>query len=263
MDLGIRGKHALVGGGSSGIGRSCAELLLREGCSVTIVSRGEDKLRAAVAELKAATGSAPHSVAADLATAAGVMAAFESATGKLGPVSILVNNTGGPKPGTFDALTDEDWAKAFELNLMSTVRMSRFAVEGMKVAGWGRIVNIMSVSVKQPIDGLMLSNSLRLGVVGFAKTLANELGRYGITVNTVGPGYTATDRLEQLAGINAAKENISTEKVIERWAGDVPVGRMGKPEEVAAAVVFLASQHAAYITGSIIAVDGGRVRSAL
>jgi len=141
--------------------------------------------------------------------------------------------------------------------------MSRLAVAGMRSSGWGRIVNIMSVSVKQPIEGLMLSNSLRLGVVGFAKTLAGEVGPLGITVNTVGPGYTATDRLQQIAAAAAARENISVERLLEKWAADVPAGRVGRPEEVAALVVFLASQQAAYITGSTIAVDGGRVKSAL
>ncbi len=263
MDLGIAGRGALVGGSSSGIGLACADLLLGEGVRVVLVSRGEAKLRLASEALASKHDRGVPYVAADLATADGTEAAYRAAESFLGEVDIVVNNAGGPKSGPFEALADSDWESSFHLNLMSAVRLSRLASPGMKARGWGRIVNITSTSVKQPIEGLMLSNSIRMSVVGFAKTLADELGPFGVTVNTVAPGYTGTERLGQLAAARAERTGVSKDAVLESWRDAVPVGRIGLPEEVAAAVVWLCSEQGAYITGVTLAVDGGRTRASL
>lgn len=263
MDLGISGCGALVGGSSSGIGLACADLLLAEGVRVVLVSRGEARLRIASEALASKHGRSVSHVAADLATAAGAEEAFRAAESILGQVDIVVNNAGGPKSGPFETLADSDWENSFHLNLMSAVRLSRLASPGMKARRWGRIVNITSTSVKQPIEGLMLSNSIRMSVVGFAKTLADELGQFGVTVNTVAPGYTGTERLDQLAAAKAERTGVTKDSVLESWRGDVPLRRIGLPEEVAAAVVWLCSQQGSYITGVTLAVDGGRTRASL
>jgi 3-oxoacyl-[acyl-carrier protein] reductase len=263
MDLNLKSKRALVAGSSSGIGLACAELLAEEGAEVCLLARGEERLVAAVARIEASTGRRPHFVAADLSSADGVARAHARAVELLGGVEILVNNAGGPKSGPFASLTDADWEHAFNLNLMSTVRLTRLVLDGMKAAGWGRIVNITSTSVRQPVEGLMLSNSLRMAVVGFAKTLSDEVGAHGITINTVGPGYTATERLQQLAEAKAQREGTNVDAVVETWKRDVPSGRLGRPEEIASAVVFLCSDAASYINGVTLVVDGGRVRASL
>lgn len=261
MDLGIKGKRALVGGGSSGIGKATAELLLKEGVEVCIVGRDEQKLLDAVRDLASLGRVVP--ITADLATSEGVDQAWAAAERHLEHVDILVNNAGGPKSGPFESLSDDDWRAAFELNLMGTVRMTRHAVKGMAERRWGRVVNVTSTSVKQPVDNLMLSNSLRMAVVGFAKTLGNELPGVGITLNTVAPGFASTERLGTLAKAAADRQEVSTETIMERWSTDVPLRRIGTPHEVAAAIVFLASEPAAYINGVVLAVDGGRTKASL
>jgi len=260
MDLGLRKKRALIGGSSRGIGFACAELLAREGVELVLIARDEKAVAESAEKLGRAWGVRAGHVAADLATVAGVESAFAHAQKFLGGVDILINNSGGPKPGSSDALNDSDWMNAVNLNLMNTVRLTRLAVPGMIDRGWGRIVNIMSISVRQPIDGLMLSNSIRLAVVGFAKTLASELGPHGITVNTIAPGYTGTDRLQDLVVTTASREGKSSEQVLQQWASDVPLRRIARPEEIASATVFLCSEAASYITGVTLAVDGGRSR---
>lgn len=263
MDFGIAGRGAIVGGSSSGIGLACADLLLAEGVRVVLASRSEEKLSTVAAALTSKHGREVHYVAADLATAEGAEAAFRAAEAKLGQVDIVVNNAGGPKSGPFEALSDDDWENSFHLNLMSVVRLSRLASPGMKSRRWGRIVNITSTSVKQPVEGLMLSNSIRMSVVGFAKTLADEVGPFGVTVNTVAPGYTGTERLAQLASAKAERTGTTKESVLDEWRAGVPLRRIGLPEEVAAAVVWFCSEQGAYITGVTLAVDGGRTRASL
>lgn len=260
MDFGLRKKRALVGGSSRGIGFACAELLAREGVDLVLIARDEKAVAESAARLGGAHGVRAGYVAADLSTADGVERAFAHADKFLGGVDILINNSGGPKPGSFDSLTDSDWLNAVNLNLMNTVRLTRLALPGMIGRRWGRIVNIMSISVRQPVDGLMLSNSIRLAVVGFAKTLANEVGPHGITVNTIAPGYTGTDRLQDLVVLTASREGRSSEQVLEQWASDVPLRRIARPEEIASATIFLCSEAASYITGVTLAVDGGRSR---
>lgn len=263
MDLQLKQRRVLVAGSSSGIGRACAELFAREGADLFLVARSGEKLQEAAATLSRTYGVRAGFATADLSTPAGVDTAFAAAEQFLGGVDILVNNAGGPKPGLFATLTDDDWHRAVELNLMNTVRLTRRAIDGMRERRWGRIVNITSISVKQPIEGLMLSNSVRMAVVGFAKTLANEVGPFGITVNTVGPGYTSTDRLTELADATAEREGSSRDAVFSRWAAEVPLRRIGEPHEIAAAIVFLASEAASYISGAFLPADGGRVKAAL
>ena len=260
MDLGLKKKRALIGGSSRGIGFACAELLAREGVDLVLIARDEKAVAESASKLARAWGVRVGHVAADLSTAPGVENAFAYAEKFLGGVDILINNSGGPKPGAFDSLSDADWMQAVNLNLMNTVRLTRLAVPGMMDRRWGRVVNIMSISVRQPIDGLMLSNSIRLAVVGFAKTLASEVGPHGVTVNTIAPGYTGTDRLQDLVVRTASREGKSAEQVLEHWASEVPLRRIARPEEVAAATTFLCSEAASYITGVTLAVDGGRSR---
>lgn len=228
-----------------------------------LVARSEDRLAAAARKLEAAHGRKVHIAAGDLTTAEGVSSIHARAAEALGGIDILINNAGGPKSGPFSSLTDADWEHAFQLSLMSTVRLTRLVVGGMIAANWGRIVNITSTSVRQPIEGLMLSNSIRMAVVGFAKTLADEVGGHGITINTIAPGYTATDRLSQLADAKAVRDGVTPEEVVRKWESDVPLGRIGQPDEIAAAVVFLCSEAAGYVNGVTLAVDGGRVRASL
>lgn len=259
MDLGIKGKRAVVCGASSGIGLACAQQFAREGAEVLLVARSEERLSAA----KQSVGGVAHSVAADISRADGVEAVRKRVAELWGGADILVNNAGGPKPGGFDALSDADWLNAFELSLMSGVRMTRALLPAMVAQQWGRIVNITSVSVKQPVENLMLSNSIRMAVVGFSKTLGNEVSRHGITINTVGPGFTRTERLEQLAAAAAERQGKSVEEIYTAWAEDVPLRRIGEADEVAAAVVFLASEAAAYINGVVLPVDGGRIKASM
>jgi 3-oxoacyl-[acyl-carrier protein] reductase len=259
MDLGITGRRAVVCGSSSGIGLACATQFVREGAEVLLVARNEERLGRICSEL----GANASSVAADISNVEGVERVRAAVEQRWGGADILINNAGGPKPGPFDALGDEDWMKAFELNLMSAVRLTRALLPGMIEKQWGRIVNITSVSVKQPVDNLMLSNSLRMAVVGFAKTLGNEVSRHGITINTVGPGFTRTDRLEQLATATAERQGKGVQDVYQTWASEVPLRRIGEADEVAAAVVFLASNAASYINGVVLAVDGGRIKASM
>jgi 3-oxoacyl-[acyl-carrier protein] reductase len=172
-----------------------------------------------------------------------------------------MTNTGGPPSGPFENHGPEVWDEAVRQNLMSVVNLTRAVLPGMKERGWGRIVNVTSIAVKQPVDGLMLSNSIRAAVTGFARTLANEVAAQGITVNSVMPGFTGTDRLGELADKTAARDGIGPEDVYRRWAAEIPVGRVGDPKEFAALVAFLASERASYITGASIPVDGGWIKA--
>lgn len=257
MDLGLRGKVALVAAASKGLGKAAAWELAREGCAVALAARGEEALRAAAREIGADTGAEVLPVRADVARPEEIDALVATVERALGPPAILVNNAGGPPPGTFADVTDEDWARAHELTLMSAVRLSRRVLPAMRAARWGRIINITSLSVKQPMPNLILSNALRVAVVAMAKTLGGQVAGEGITVNNVCPGYMLTDRLRQLAADSAAREGISVDAVLARYAKTTPAGRVGQPEELAALIAFLASERAGYITGSTIAVEGG------
>ena len=249
MDLGLKGKTALVAGGSKGIGFAVAKGLAAEGVRVCVSARDETTLQQAVEELRLAGGEA-FGIPADVSVPGQVETLFERTRQRLSDPDILIVNAGGPPAGKAETTPDDAWMKGYDLTLMSAVRLARAAVPAMKGQGWGRIVNITSLSIKQPVANLTLSNAFRAAVTGFAKTLSTEIAASGITVNNVGPGYTATERLEELFEDDAAKE---------RLIKTIPAQRFATPEEVAAAAVFLASQQAAYITGQTLVVDGGVV----
>ncbi len=258
MDLGLKGKIALVAGASQGLGRAIALELAQEGCIVSICALDDPHLQQTLSELQCITQAS--SFACDLSSSNACASFVQHALELHGRVDILVCNAGGPRSGSFSDFDNDDWDKAFRLNLLSTVAMTRAAVPNMIQHGWGRLINITSASVKQPIDGLMLSNSIRLGVIGFAKTLSRELAPHGITVNNVCPGYTRTDRVVRLAASTAASSGKDETEIYAAWQNDIPMGRLGEPEELAALVTFLASSRASYITGTSIQVDGGFVR---
>ncbi len=259
MDLGLRDRVALVAAGSKGLGRAIALELAAEGAQVVICARGKDALDATVAEITGAGGRA-FGFVADVSTSADVARLVESARSACGPIDILVTNSGGPRSGTFDVLSPEDWDQATRVLLTSAVELTRAVVPDMRARRWGRILNITSIAAKQPVDGLMLSNSLRAAVTAFARTLANEVAKDGITVNNLLPGYTRTDRVVDLAAQMAASSGTSPEAVAGRWEAQIPMGRLGEPREFAALAAFLASDRASYITGQSIAVDGGWIR---
>lgn len=257
MDLGLKGKVALVAAASQGLGKAVAMEMCREGARVAICSRDNPSLPRAVEEITEATGGEVLGIPADLTVAEQARDFVRKSVEHYGRVDILVNNAGGPPSKTFLEIDDDLWQRGVQLNLMSTINMTREVVPGMMERRWGRIINITSVSVKQPLDGLILSNTVRSGVVGLAKTLSNELASYNITVNNVCPGYTLTERVRSLAAATAEKEGAPPEAVIKRWESSVPMGRLGSPDEFAALVTFLASERAGYITGASVQIDGG------
>ena len=251
MNLGISGKKALVMASSKGLGKAVATELSREGAEVLICSRTEADLIATAQEIKAETGGTIHLAAGDVSTNEGRDTILNVASEKLGAIDILVTNTGGPPFGDFESHSLETWESAYKLLLESTVAMIQAVLPGMKAQQWGRIVTITSQAVKQPVDGLILSNSVRASILGLVKTLANEVGPNNITVNNVMPGYTQTKRLEGLMEKNPDLHSITEE---------IPLRRIGQPEEFAAAVTFLCSEKASYITGVSLPVDGGWIK---
>ncbi len=259
MDLGLAGKVAIVAASSRGLGRAIAEELAAEGARVVICARGEEALRAAAAEIRSAHGSEVLDVVADVADTSDAKRFVDTALDRYGKIDILVNNSGGPPSGRFENLTTEMWDSAAQLLLNSAVGLTRLVLPGMKERRWGRILNVTSIAAKQPVDGLMLSNSLRAAVIGFARTLATEVAPFGVTVNNLLPGYTRTDRVEQLARATAAGSGAAFSK----WESEIPMRRLGEPRELAALAAFLASERASYITGASIAVDGGWVKGLL
>jgi len=261
MDLGLREKVALVAAASQGLGRAVAEELAAEGASLVLCARGEKLLNETCDAIREKTGSHVIPVAGDLSVTADVERIVGEGIARFGQIDILVTNTGGPSAGQFENLTRENWDEATRGLLTSVLDLTRLVLPGMKERRWGRILNITSIASKQPVENLMLSNTLRAAVSGFAKTLASEVAEYSITVNNILPGYTATERVEELAQTIAQKEGVDPVEVRTRWEAQIPMKRLGKPEEFAALAAFLVSERASYITGSSIAVDGGWIRS--
>ncbi len=260
MDLGLRGKVALVAASSRGLGRAVAEELAREGASVVVCARSRDALSAAAQAIRSETGARVVDVVADLTLPSDVTRVVETSLRELGRIDILVTNTGGPPAGPFESHSAEAWDVAIRQNLMSVVELCRAVLPRMKEQRWGRIINVTSIAVKQPVDNLILSNSVRAAVTGFARTLANEVATYGITVNNVMPGYTRTQRVEELAQRNADLRGTTAADEQAAWERQIPMGRLGDPAEFAAMVTFLASERASYTTGASIPVDGGWIR---
>jgi 3-oxoacyl-[acyl-carrier protein] reductase len=263
MDLGLKGKTALVCGSSQGIGRAVAEALAAEGAAVAVNSRSTDKVRAVAKEIAEATGAKVVSAAGDLTDPTAVESVVAEARAALGRIDILVTNTGGPPSGPFEDHDAEAWRHAIAQNLESVVNLVRAVLPEMKERRWGRIVNVTSISVKQPVAGLILSNSIRAAVTGFAKTISNEAAPFNVTVNCVLPGYTRTERLVDLAEANAGRSGASVEDIYAQWAVEAPMGRLAEPEELGAMTAFLCSEKAAYVTGQSVAVDGGWIKGLL
>lgn len=263
MDLGLRDKVALVAAASKGLGKAAAHELAAEGARVVMCARGKDALEAARDEIEGATGSEVVAVAADVSKPEDVKNVVARGMERFGRIDILVTNAGGPPSGKFETLSPEMWRGAVDLVLMSVINLTSGVLPAMKDRRWGRIVNINSIAAKQPVENLMLSNSIRSAVTGFARTLANEVAPHGVTVNSVLAGYTRTARVEQLAQAASDREGISLDDAKKRWTSEIPMARLGEPRELAALVAFLASERASFITGSSIAVDGGWIKSLL
>lgn len=260
MDLGLRGKVAIVLGASQGMGRASARVLGQEGCDLALAARKAAALGEIAEAIVKESGVKVFHQACDVTRDADRESFLAETLHRYGRIDVLVNNCGGPKPATLkDGPSAKDWQEAFERSLLQVVKWTQAAVPYMK--GWGRIVNIVSTSVRQPIDGLLLSNSIRPGVLGFSKSVARELAPQGITINSILPGSIRTDRTVELAQARSSKEGISVDRVLEEKAREIPAGRLGDPDEIGAAVAFLCSKQAAYITGAALVVDGGLTRA--
>jgi len=260
MDLGLKGRAAIVTGSSRGIGKAIAYGFAEEGAKVTICGRKEDLLKATEQEIEAATGADVFGVRADLSRSEDVKMLIARAYGAFRRTDILVNNTGGPLPSLFLATSEDDWRRAFDQLIMSVVLACREVAVYMKKERWGRIINMTSIAAKQPVENLVLSNALRSGILGLTKTLSDEFAGDNILVNSVCPGYTLTERVQELAQAESQQTGKKTDEIIQDWAKAIPLRRMAQPKEIANLVVFLSSERASFITGATFQVDGGWIR---
>lgn len=263
VDFGLKGKVALVTAASRGLGRGCAEQLAMEGCRVAICSRNEDEAKDVAKKISITTDSEVTGFCADMMKPADISRLLDQVRQSMGDPEILVTNAGGPPPGTFGSTALDDYQKALDLNLLSAVRLIYGVTPTMKKKGWGRIIAITSISVKQPIGTLLLSNMARAGLTGFLKTIATELAPEGITVNALLPGIHRTSRIEQLASYRAEQEKKAVEAILQEMMSDNPTKTIGEPSDFGAAAAFLSSEQANYITGQNVLIDGGNYRGLL
>ena len=263
MNLNLNNKNAIVCASSQGLGRAAALDLAEEGVNLAICSRDQDKINKVKEEIHQKINSEIKVIAlqVDLDSPDEIQAFYKQVENDLGSVDILVNNNGGPPPSTFEQLSDDDWQKAFNSTMMSCLRLSKLVIPNMKKNAWGRIINISSVSVKTPVNGLFLSNSLRMGVLGWAKALSDELAPHGVTVNTVCPGYTRTERVEAILETQSNSSGLKKEEIEKSIAENIPMKRVGEAEDLSGLITFLASEKADYMTGLAIQVDGGSART--
>ena len=262
VDLGLKDRVAIVAASSKGIGKAVADGFAAEGARLTMFSRDQASIDAASEAVRASTGAEVMALAADVTNPSDIQRVVDETLNRWGRIDVLFNNAGGPPPGQFDAFDDAAWQRAFELNLLSTVRLYRAVLPSMRQRGWGRILSLMSSSVKQPIENLLLSNGIRPGVVGLSKSLSNEVAKDGITVNVIAPGRISTERIEHTDRANAERTGKSLEEVRAASLAAIPMGRMGTPQELANVAVFLCSEQASYLTGQLILVDGGSTKAA-
>jgi 3-oxoacyl-[acyl-carrier protein] reductase len=262
MDLGIRGRGAAVAASSLGLGFACALELAREGASVAICSRDRARVDEAARRIRdAVAGATVHAVVADLAQEPDCTRFVDEAAAKFGRLDIMVTNSGGPTPGSFDQVSLKDVRRGIDTTLMSAITLMTAAIPHLRKNNWGRIVNILSITVKQPKTSLLVSNTMRPGILGFAKSISFELAKDHITVNNVAPGYTRTERLDELAQHLSSTQKRTEKEIVAEWERTIPAARLGRAEELAAVVAFLCSERASYVTGVTIQVDGGAVQS--
>jgi 3-oxoacyl-[acyl-carrier protein] reductase len=257
MDLGLKNRVALVAASSQGLGLATAEAFAAEGCRVAVCARNRQTLEAAAEKIRKQYSTDVFAEAFDVGDPASVSQFVAAVASKFESVDICVTNAGGPPAKGFLAATLDDWQRAIELNFLSTVYFAREVIPHMQRKGWGRIITITSITTKQPVADLVLSNAVRAAVVGLVKSLANEFGKDGILVNNVGPGFTATDRLKELAKARSSASGRPEQEILDAWAADAPLKRLGEPRELADTVVWLASERASYVTGQTVLVDGG------
>ena len=261
MDLSIKGKNAIVCASSQGLGKSAALDLAKEGVNIAICSRNKDKINLVKEEIEQTSDVKVVAIEADLSSEKDISALFQEAKKELKAIDILINNNGGPPPSTFEELTDEDWQRAFYSTMMSAIRLSKLVLPDMKKNKWGRIINISSVSVKTPVNGLFLSNSIRMGDLGWAKALSDEVAPHGITVNSVCPGTTKTERIEQILNVQSESSGKDKSEIEQAMANSIPMLRIGEASDLSALIAFLASEKASYMTGLAVQVDGGSART--